>query len=291
MARPLRIQYPGAIYHVMSRGNAKQRIVNRSSDRQIFLDVLENVVERYRWLCHAYCLMSNHYHLLIETLEANLSRGMRQLNGVYTQCYNRRHGRVGHLFQGRFKAVLVQRNRHLLEVVRYIVLNPVEARIVTRPQDYRWSSYRATVGLATCPPLLSTQWILAQFGNNDDEARSRYRSFVATSIGEVPSSDQTTDAPFRGDGSFVQTHRPHLERVRNVREIPKRERFADRPLLEAVLHRSEQTSRDARNESIRRAYLDHSYGMAQIGRSIGLHPSTISKIVRGAARADSRFKT
>ena len=134
MARPLRIEFPGALYHVTSRGNARQRVFRDDEDREMFLATLAWVVERFGWRCHAYCLMDNHIHLLIETPQPNLSRGMRQLNGVYTQPFNRRHRKVGHLFQGRFKAVLVEKERYLLELARYIVLNPVRAKMVKTPE-------------------------------------------------------------------------------------------------------------------------------------------------------------
>jgi putative transposase len=136
VARPLRIEFPGALYHVTSRGNAREAIVRDDADRQMWLAVLGEVLSRGHWLCHAYCLMDNHYHLLVETPEADLSYGMRQLNGVYTQRFNRQHGRVGHVFQGRFKAILVERDSYLLELSRYIVLNPVRARMVTHPKRY-----------------------------------------------------------------------------------------------------------------------------------------------------------
>src|SRR3989339_1664941 len=132
MTRPLRIEYPGAVYHVTSRGNEKKAVFKDDQDRESFLNTLYRVNKRYNWLCHAYCLMTNHYHLLIETPNANLSTGMRQLNGVYTQALNRRRNRVGHVFQGRYKAVLVQKDNHLLELCRYIVLNPVRAGLVDK---------------------------------------------------------------------------------------------------------------------------------------------------------------
>ena len=123
MARPLRIEYPGAVYHVTSRGNEKKPVFRDDIDRENFLNTLQHVNKRYNWICHAYCLMTNHYHLLIETPDGNLALGMRQLNGVYTQLFNKRHGRTGHLFQGRYKAILIQKDSHLLEVCRYVVLN------------------------------------------------------------------------------------------------------------------------------------------------------------------------
>src|SRR5882724_1159736 len=155
MARPLRIEYDGALYHVTSRGNDRKAIFKDDRDRELFLNTLAQVTERFHWICHAYCLMNNHYHLVIETPDGNLSKGMRQLNGVYTQSFNRRHRRVGHLFQGRFKAILVERESHLLELCRYIVFNPARIKSSAKASTWAWSSYRATGGLASIPRCLT----------------------------------------------------------------------------------------------------------------------------------------
>ena len=179
MARPLRIEYPGAVYHVTSRGNAQENIFTGDTDRQIFLEVLGSVVKKYNWLCHAYCLMDNHYHILVETPDPNLSLGMRQLNGVYTQDFNRRHKRVGHIFQGRYSSILVEKNAHLLELCRYIVLNPVRAGMVNKPDDWWWGSYQATAYSVAAPEFLSVNWILAQFGKTKNQACTAYRNFIA----------------------------------------------------------------------------------------------------------------
>src|SRR3990172_5486818 len=184
MARPLRVEFDGATYHVTSRGNAREDIFDDDGDRKAFLECLGKVVDRFNWLCHAYCLMDNHYHLVIETPEANLSNGMRQLNGVYTQLYNRRHRTVGHLFQGRYKAILIQKESHLLEVCRYVVLNPVGAKAVEVPERWRWSSYRATAGIERAHPCLTADWILGQFGSKRRTAEKRYRAFVMDGIRE-----------------------------------------------------------------------------------------------------------
>src|SRR5690625_673373 len=178
MARPLRIEFDGALYHVTTRGDRREAIYEDNKDREDFLEVLAEVVERFNWLCHAYCLMGNHYHLVVETPDGNLSRGMRQLNGVYTQATNRRHRRSGHLFQGRFKAILVDKESYVLELTRYVVLNPVRAAMVKSPGDYPWSSYRAMVGEAEAPGWLATDGLLALFGKRRAESRRRYRRFV-----------------------------------------------------------------------------------------------------------------
>ena len=159
MARPLRIEYAGAVYHVTSRGDGRKPIFRDDEDRMVLLAILKEVKDRYHWYCYAYCLMENHYHLVIETPDANLSRGMRQLNGVYTMRFNRRHDTVGHVFQGRYKAILIQKERHLLEVCRYVVVNPVRARLVRNPGDWRWSSYRATAGMEGAHPCLTRECV------------------------------------------------------------------------------------------------------------------------------------
>src|SRR4030067_2859257 len=146
MTRPLRIEYPGAVYHITSRGNEKKLIFKDERDRKIFLDTLSQVDKRYNWLCHAYCLINNHYHLIIETPDGNLSAGMRQLNGVYTQAFNRRNHRVGHVFQGKYKAIVIEKEGYLLQVSRYVVLSPVRAKIVEGPADWRGGSYRGRAG-------------------------------------------------------------------------------------------------------------------------------------------------
>ena len=143
MARPLRIEFDGAVYHVTSRGKERKAVFKDDCDRELFLTTLAQVDQRFRWICHAYCLMDNHYHLVIETADANLSKGMRQLNGVYTQAFNRLHRRVGHLFQGRFKAILVERQSHLLELCRYIVLNPARVKRSATTSSWKW---RAVTG-------------------------------------------------------------------------------------------------------------------------------------------------
>jgi len=184
MSRPLRLEYPGALWHVTSRGVERRDIYLDDADRRWFLALLARVVERYRWIVHAYVLMTNHYHLLIETPIPTLSRGMQMLGGEFAEFFNVRHCRAGHLFQGRFKAHLVEKESYLLEVARYIVLNPVRAKMVECAREWPWSSYRATAGMESVPSWLMVQTILEHFDPWDSAtAADLYRQFVAEGVG------------------------------------------------------------------------------------------------------------
>jgi putative transposase len=218
MARPLRIEYDGALYHVTSRGNEGKRIFQDDDDRELFLNTLSRVNERFHWICHAYCLMGNHYHLVIETPDGNLSKGMRQLNGVYTQAYNRRHHRVGHLFQGRFKGILVQKESHYLEVCRYVVLNPVRAKAVKQPREWPWSSYRATGGLARVPRCLTVEEVLSYFGQRRGRAQEKYREYVGEGIGSASIWENLEAQSLLGLEGFAEALRGHVTGKATIRE-------------------------------------------------------------------------
>lgn len=178
MARPLRVEYSGAVYHVINRGNAGENLYRNSRDREKFLSYLERAVERFSIKVHAYCLMSNHFHILMETLHPNLSKSVQWINVSYAVYFNRKYKRNGHLFQGRFKSVLVDADSYLKQLSRYIHLNPVRAGIVDRPTDYDWSSYTAFVGKRIAPEWLETHWLLSQFGKKRKEAHANYKDFV-----------------------------------------------------------------------------------------------------------------
>lgn len=184
MGRPLRIEYPGAFYHVTSRGNEKKDVFKSQRDREKFLSYLESATERYGAAVHVYCLMSNHYHLLLQTPQGNLSQIMRHINGAYTNYFNAKRKRAGHLFQGRYKAILVEKDAHALELSRYIHLNPVRAGMVPMPEEYRWSSYQSYIGKVEPPNWLRTTEQLGYFQGAEREKREAYRKFVEVVIGE-----------------------------------------------------------------------------------------------------------
>jgi putative transposase len=176
--RAPRVQLPGAAYHVTSRGVRRQAIFRDDDDRLSFLGVLGAVVRRHEWSCLAFCLMTTHYHLLIRTPTADLAAGMQRLNGNFAQGFNRKHGETGHLFERRYHSIPIERDGHLVELCRYIALNPVRAGLCSRAEGWRWSSYRAVVGLASPPDFLAPDWALLYFGSDRTRARERFRAFV-----------------------------------------------------------------------------------------------------------------
>ena len=279
MARPLRIEYPGAVYHVTSRGNEKKPVFKDDTDRQNFLNTLQHVNKRYNWICHAYCLMTNHYHLLIETPDGNLSIGMRQLNGVYTQLFNKRHGRTGHLFQGRYKAILIQKDSHLLEVCRYVVLNPVRARMVERPDEWKWSSYLATAGREKPHPSLTTDWVLGQFSGKRSKAEQEYRQFVSWGIGKPTIWTEVKGQTLLGEEGFVDQLVDHLKKHKDIPEIPRSQRYADRPSLQKLFHEKTLGNMTKRNKAISEAVEKHGYRQREVADHLGMYFTSISRIV------------
>jgi len=280
MARPLRIQYEGAVYHVTSRGNARAKIYLADSDRRQFLDVLGRAVSRFGWVCHAYCLMSNHYHLLIETPSPNLSQGMQLLNGVYTQRFNRAQKRSGHVFQGRFKAILVEKESHLLELARYVVLNPVRARMTRSARDWPWSSYCATAGQIEVPEFLTIDWILSQLGAKRASAIRAYHRFVSQGKG-LSVWDDLRAGSLLGSDAFTERLKPRLLDAPLDPNILRRERDAARPSLETLF--TGITDRATRDQRIHDAVRRHHYTLQEVGEHVGLHFSTISVIAKRVA--------
>ena len=267
--RALRVLFPGAVYHVTSRGNARQPIFLDAADRMQFLKLLQVAIERYGWICHGYCLMGNHYHLLIETPRGNLPIGMRHLNGCYSQSFNRRWQRVGHLFQGRYKAVLVEKLPYLLELIRYAALNPMrtEPPLCAAPELYAWSSYRILLGLAPRPAWLTVDWVLAQFGDDYEAARTRLRAFVdeARGMGE----EDAIDGIYFGSERFIAEK---VVDVGPIPEIPRAHWQPVRPPLDAIF--------ETVDEPILAAYREYGYTLKEIGAHLGCHYQTVSRRLR-----------
>ncbi len=280
MSRPLRIEYPGAVYHVTSRGNEKKPVFRDDQDRESFLNTLHQVNKRYHWICHAYCLMGNHYHLLIETPDGNLAIGMRQLNGVYTQRFNYRHGRTGHLFQGRYKAILIQKDTHLLEVCRYVVLNPVRAKMTERPEEYPWSSHVAVAGRTKPHPCLTTDWVLGQFGRKRASAIREYRKFISQGIGREAVWNDIRGQALLGEEGFVHKLKDYLRKHKDIPEIPRSQRYAHRPPLKDLFSSARMDQKKRRNAVIK-AIEQYGYRQAEIADHVGLHYSTVSRIAKG----------
>lgn len=283
MARPLRIEFAGALYHVTSRGDGREDIFLEEGDRTRFLEVLSEVCHRFNWAVHAYCLMGNHYHLVIETRDDTLAKGMRQLNGLYTQRFNREHGRVGHVFQGRYKAVLVQKDSYLLELARYVVLNPVRAGMVRSAKEWRWSSYRAMVGQAPVPPWLTTDWVLSAFAGRKTDAIDRYKAFVSAGKNQPSPWESLRNQIFLGDDQFVEEMQGLVAEERDLTEVPSTQR---RPVAKPLAHYVSK-HRD-RDEAIVAAYASGGYSLKEIGEHFGLHYSRISKIVRAHEKAKGK---
>jgi putative transposase len=275
MARPLRIEFAGALYHVTARGNAQSNIFDDDNDRQQFLSLLQNTVDRYDWYCHAYCLMDNHYHLLIETNTPSLSKGMKLLNGTYTQYYNRQHKRVGHVFQGRFKAILVQKDSYLLELARYIALNPVRARMVRSAKDWPWSSYRATAGYDENAACLTTDCVLAGFAKTKNVAQQRYRDFVQQGKGQPSPWQKLKNQIYLGDDEFVNDMQCKLDPEQSLKDIPKKQKQAPVKPLSYFAERYK-----TRDVSMAQAYLSGHYTLEQVGEHFGVSYATVSRAVK-----------
>ena len=308
MSRPLRLEFAGALYHITSRGNEKKAIYLEDADFELFLSLMAEVCQRFNWVIHAYCLMTNHYHLVVETPDGNLSRGMRHLNGVYTQRFNSNHKRVGHLFQGRYKAILVDKDSYLLELSRYVVLNPVRARMVNEPGDWPWSSYRVTIGKQDGFEGLATDALLMQFGNQRNRAIERFQTFISQGKGQEIWCHLKNQI-YLGDKNFVEKQRVHLakqegkEYARNnldISSLSLRERVGVRgykcssyfmrvpklsevPLKQrrkpAKTLKEYQEGNANRNDAIFAAYQSGGYTMDEIAEYFGCHYSTVSRAV------------
>ncbi len=276
MSRPLRIEFEGALYHITSRGNARQRIFLDDEDRYGFLDILSKTIERTNWKCHAFCLMSNHYHMVLETPLANLSNGMRELNGNYTQAFNRCHDRVGHLFEGRYKSILVEREPYLKEVIRYVVLNPVRAGLVEKAEDWAWSSYRATAGLARCPDWLETGWVLGCFDHDRGKAVPEYARFVHDGMkAGFQLKDAVEQQIYLGPRDFISSLQAEIQARDDLSEIPKEQKRLVREDLPFFAREYPD-----KTEAMARAYLSGFFTQNEVAGYFGVHYTTVSRAVK-----------
>lgn len=246
MARPLRIEFPDALYHVTSRGNEQRPIFSDDVDRKMFLTFLGQAVQRFGWSLTAWVLMTNHFHLVIQTPEANLSRGMHWLNGTYAGWFNRRHGRSGHLFQGRFHSFLVEKETYLRELLRYVVLNPVRAKMVARPEDYLWSSYRSTAGLEAADNWLHVSSILGLFDADPAVAQRQYQEFV---LAKVESSDclwdNVVNGFYLGTEVWAKSMRKIVESKPRSTDHPVAQRAVGRPKMATIISAVAAATRSA----------------------------------------------
>jgi REP element-mobilizing transposase RayT len=281
MARPLRIEFPGAVYHVTSRGDRREPIFADDEDRERLLEVLGQAMERFDAQVLAYCLMGNHYHFVLHTRRANLSLLMRHVNGVYTQAFNRRHEKVGHLFQGRFKAILVDRDAYLLAVCRYVELNPVRARLVRQPDAWRWSSYRAHARLDGAPDWLDVDGLHGYLlgrepGGAADHRRAarQYADLVTSGADERLWDHALRQQIYLGDEAFVERMQTRIgEKQQSARDIPRAQRRKPVRLAQLL------TQCASREEALYRAYTEGGQSMTSIAAEVGLSVSRVSRLI------------
>jgi REP element-mobilizing transposase RayT len=294
MGRPLRIEYAGALYHITARGNERKRIFLDDADRKKFLGILGDYHDRYGILIHSYVLMGNHYHLILETPKGNLLKVMHGLNGGYTGYFNRKYGRTGHLFQGRYKGIIVDKDSYLIPLSRYVHLNPVRARVVEKPEQYRWSSYPGYVGKGKQHEWVEYSWILSQFGSWRLRAKRKYREYTEEALEkkvEDPLKSLRSQVILGGE-EFVKGIRGMLTGKALSQEIVERKRLTDYPLLDEVvgivarvfkIREEEIRERGARANSARNValHLAQRYtglGNKEIGEVFGgIHYSAVSK--------------
>lgn len=287
MARPLRIEFAGAVYHVTSRGDRREPIYVDDTDRQSFLGIVAHAMERFDAQVLAYCLMDNHYHLVLHTRQGNLSRVMRHLNGVYTQHYNRRHGLTGHIFQGRFKAILVDRDAYLLTLCRYVERNPVAAGLVEGAGDWAWSSYGAHVGAVPTPAWLDTEGLHGYVLGRDPET-ARDRATAARAYAGLVQKRAAEDANLWKTGLRKQIYLGSEEFAADTLKraaIPSTggRESARRPRQPPPRTTAEWIAETGdRAEGLRMAFREGALTMTAMAREIGLSVSRVSRLIADA---------
>lgn len=286
MSRPLRIPYAGAFYHVTARGNEKKVIFKNERDLERFLLYAEAAVQRYGAVIHAYCLMNNHYHLLIQTPLANLSEIMQYINGSYTTYVNTKRQRVGHLFQGRYKAILIDADAYAQELSRYIHLNPVRAGIVSKPVDYQWSSYLYYSGKKDAPKWLTIDFVLGYFDERTTVGQRKYAEFVEAMIGQRYESPlkATIASSILGSKDFVEKIKAKYLRDRDMsRNLPSLTELRKRTVKEIVKETEAVWRRNERLQKVAGVYLCHRYSglrLKEIGAYFGIGESAVSQSSR-----------
>lgn len=282
MARPLRVCAPGLLHHVFARGDNKRPIFEDDDDNRAFLGLLASTLARFGVDAAGYCLLWNHYHLLLVPHEETaISRLMQQLNSAYCQRFNRRHGRVGHVLQGRFGCRIVEDGSYARSVLRYVALNPVAAHQAPRPEDWPWSSYRAALGLEASPDFLTLRYVWMAFGTADPETgRSRLTAFVAAGVEETFSNSL-----LHGSVRLHDRMAPELEIHEPNRDFTCEQRFAARPPLGAILEGC--TDRVSIETAAYVAFSRHGYTLAELGRALSRAPSTVCRWIQ---RAQARLR-
>jgi len=286
VARKVRIHYPGAVYHVMLRGNGGRDIFFDESDRIRFCDLLEEGVKRFDVRIPAFCLMSNHVHLAMQVAEIPLSRVIQNLSFRYARYYNAKRQSTGHLFQGRYKAVLIDADSYLLELVRYIHLNPVRAGMVENPEDYRWSGHRAYLGKEVLP-WLSTDWILSRYSPGQTSARRLYRDFIADGMGggyRAEFHSGTSEGGMLGNEDFAEdalrTAGEKMKRQASMEEIIahvcKRYKIEQEVLVAPGKNR---TCSEARAMIALLVWHDDRLSLTDLGKRLGRDLSSVSQAV------------
>jgi len=297
MARLARVEYPGALYHVITRGNQRQRIFRDDRDREKYLEILSSLKKQYSFRIPAYVLMLNHVHLLLESGEVPLSRIMQRLGSGYTQYFNRRHQQVGHLFQGRYKAILCDKDSYLLELTRYLHLNPVRAKVVKDPVDYQWSSYGGYVAESPGQQWLDSAEVLKQFSKKIREARKLYRWFVLQGIGDGHKEEyyNVLEGRFLGDKEFAEEIKAKAEVAGSVRMKIKPETLLGVACAVLGRRRAEVVGASKNRERVRAreaiCYVGRNrteLSVTSLAKSLGVDATCVS---RSVARVESRLGT
>ena len=280
MSRPPRIEYPGANYYITGRALMGREAFIDAQDYRSFKSVLASVVERFGWVLESFVLLPDHYHLIVEVPLSNLSKGMRQLNGVYTQLYNRRHGSEGPVFHGRFKSVVFEKKSFLLPIFRHAALNPVRVKVAKTPEKYQHSSYPAIIEEAPMPEMLSPEGVYEAIGQRD--VVNRIRRYVDSDDLEGSPLDERAHQVLLGSDDFVDRMQALLKKSTAAKRAPKV--AGRRKSLKMIFRGVEKLGKQDRNARIRMAHIEYGYTLAEIGDHLGLHYTTVSKVVNAQAK-------